>query len=157
MQRPHPFDLLSFARGHFALPRAADVERHQKVKGLVGVAGEIERRNAGQANINPEFFFQFASQRRFWRFTGFNLAAWKLPQSRHGFAARALGNEHAIVSVDECDSGDEDAAASSAASCAALQKIRRLFEACDAALDQMLACGQPIANIQNINRELRPQ
>src|SRR5918998_1287199 len=40
--RPYPFQGLPLQGLHEALPAAADIERHEKMEGLVGVAGEGE-------------------------------------------------------------------------------------------------------------------
>src|SRR2546430_1118815 len=44
--RAHPRQLLALARDDRALPAPADVERHQQMEGLIGVAREGQRRQA---------------------------------------------------------------------------------------------------------------
>src|ERR1043166_2344046 len=45
--RPHPFEALSFLRGHVPLPAPADVERSEEMEVRVGMAREGQRRETG--------------------------------------------------------------------------------------------------------------
>jgi hypothetical protein len=108
MKGANPRDGLSLTRRDFALPRSADIERHQEMEMLVIMAGEVERRQACPAKLDVEFFLDFATKRILGRFTGLDLSAWEFPQARHRFAFGALGNKNAFLGVDESDSRDEN-------------------------------------------------
>ncbi len=72
------------------------------------MTGETERRKAGTAKLNAEFFLDFADKRIFGRFAWLDLAAWKLPETSHRLAFRALCKQHALVVVDQCHRRDEN-------------------------------------------------
>src|SRR5712671_7149047 len=96
-----PGELLPLPRDHLAVPAPADVERHQKMKIIVSVAGKGQRGEAGLAHGDTDFLVQFADQRCFRTFAGLDLAAGKLPQARERLALRPLRDQHALVGVDQ--------------------------------------------------------
>src|ERR1700729_3278878 len=59
----YPGELLALARDRLAFPAPADIERHQEMKTLIGVAGEGERRKARLLDGDAEFLMQLADQR----------------------------------------------------------------------------------------------
>ena len=69
----------------------------------VGVAGEGQRRQARGVDLDAEFLAQFPDQRVLGPLAGLQLAAGKLPEARELFAFGTLGDQHAIVGVDERD------------------------------------------------------
>ena len=106
--RAHPGEALALARQRDPRPLAADIERHQQVKVGIGVRGEGEGSEAARGNVDAEFLAKLADQRRFRGLARVDLAAGKLPQPRHGFAFRALGQQNAPVGVDQHHRRDED-------------------------------------------------
>ena len=90
------------------LPAPADIERHQEMEVLVGVAGEGQRRQAGLPHDNADFLFQLPDQRFLGPFAQFDLAAGKFPKTRHGFAGGALGQEDTAIGVDKRAGRDEN-------------------------------------------------
>src|SRR5262245_52312595 len=53
--RASPFELLAFERSDIAVPVATEIERHQEVEVVVGVAGEGEWGDASLANLDTQF------------------------------------------------------------------------------------------------------
>ncbi len=95
----------TFARDHLAVPSPADIERHQEMKIVIGVAGKGQRRQAGFLDDDADLLMQFADQGRFRPLAGLDLAAGKLPLERHGLIGAALADEDlaigAIAAQDE--------------------------------------------------------
>src|SRR5262245_11526048 len=60
--RHHPLEPLAFERCDRPLPAPTYVERHQKVKVLVGVARKGERRKARLPDDDSEFLLELANQ-----------------------------------------------------------------------------------------------
>src|SRR5437879_7802770 len=102
-----PGQLLALARDHHAFPAPADVERHQQMKVVIGVARKSQRRQAWLADVDADLFMQLADQRLLRPFAGLDLAARKLPQARERLALRALCDQHALVDIDQGTSDDE--------------------------------------------------
>ena len=67
---------------------------------VIGMAGEGERRQAGNLGLDAEFLVEFADQALLRRLAGLDLAAWKFPQAGKLLALRALRQKHAPVGVD---------------------------------------------------------
>src|SRR5690606_23832130 len=84
-----------------AMPYAAEIKRHEQVKGLVGMRGEGERREAALSRIDAEFLPQLANQGSFRRFAVMHLAARELPQPCHRLALGPAGDEYAAVDIDQ--------------------------------------------------------
>ena len=59
------------------------------------------------ANRDAKLLIKLADYRVLGRFPFLNLAARKLPKTRHGFARRALCNQDALLSVNERAGSDE--------------------------------------------------
>ncbi len=72
------------------------------------MARESERRETVLFDDDAQFLLQLPDQALFRRFAVLDLAAGKLPQSRHRLAFRPLCEEHAAVGIDECAGGDKD-------------------------------------------------
>jgi SAM-dependent methyltransferase len=106
--RPHPGEVLAFPRDREAFPAPADIERHQQVEVLIGMAGEGQWREAGFLHGDPELLVQLADQRRFRPFAGLQLAAGKFPQAGQRLAFRPLCNQHAAVGINQSAGDDEN-------------------------------------------------
>ena len=55
-----------------------------------------------------QFFFEFANEALLGAFSGFDLAAGKLPQAGHRLTGRSLRNQDPAIGVDQSAGGDED-------------------------------------------------
>ena len=99
--QPCPFQRLALLRLGRAPEAATDVERHQEVKILVGMAGECQRREAGNFCLEANFLEHFPDDRFLGRFALLHLAARKFPQAGQRLAFRALRKQHAAVGVDQ--------------------------------------------------------
>ena len=97
----HPFDVLSFRRDDKSVPLSADIERHQQMKIVIGVAGEGQRRETGLADFDAQLLPEFARQRAFGALAGIELAAGKFPQAGKLLAFGTLRDEHTIIRVDQ--------------------------------------------------------
>ena len=74
----------------------------------IGVARESERREAGLLHRDAELFLQFANQRIFRPLARVDLAAGEFPQPGQRLAFWALGDQHAIVGIDQGGGDDEE-------------------------------------------------
>ena len=63
--------------------------------------GERKGREATRRDIDAEFLGQLADQRRLRGLAAIDLAAGKLPETRHRLALRALRQQDAAVGVDQ--------------------------------------------------------
>ena len=102
-----PFHRLALDGARRALPAAADIERHEQVKAVIAVACEGEGREARLLDVDAKFFGKLADQRRFRPLAGLELAAGKFPQAGKLLALGPLGDQNAVVGVDERASDDE--------------------------------------------------
>ena len=68
---------------------------------IIAVAGKGKRCQTTIPGFYAQLFFQFSHKRRFRRFTWLNLTAGKFPQPSHGFARRALCNQHAPIGINQ--------------------------------------------------------
>ena len=68
---------------------------------IIAVAGKGQGSQATIPGFYAQLFFQFAYKRHFGRFTWLNLTAGKFPQPSHGFALRALRNQHAPIGINQ--------------------------------------------------------
>ena len=71
------------------------------------MTGEGEGREAGRLHLDRQFLAQFANQRILRPLAGIEFAAGELPEAFEFLARRALGDEDAIVLVDEGAGDDE--------------------------------------------------
>ena len=71
-----PGQLLYLARDDIAFPAAADVERHQEMESLIGVARKGQRREARLGYGDADLLVQFADQRLLGPFAGALLDRW---------------------------------------------------------------------------------
>ena len=96
--RPHPGQITAFHGPRFAFPFATDIDQHQKVKVIIGVAGKAHRRQTGSGGVDVEFLAKLADQCRLRRFAGLDLATGKFPQAGHFLllagAPAARGHRH---------------------------------------------------------------
>ena len=106
-RRPDPRDLLVLARSDRPVPLPAEIKWHQKVKRIVSVACERKRRQAGLAYVDAKLLKQFTAEPGLGRLSRVHLAARELPQSGHGFAVRAAGDQYAIIVIDKRGGGDK--------------------------------------------------
>ena len=74
----------------------------------IGVAGEGQRREAFLLHGDAELLGEFADQRRFRPLAGLELAARELPEAGKLLALRALGDEDAVVGIDQGAGDDEE-------------------------------------------------
>ncbi len=74
---------------------------------LIGMAGEGQRREAGLLDDDAELFGQFANQRLFRPLARIDLAAGEFPEIGELLALGALGDQHAVVGVDQGDGDDQ--------------------------------------------------
>lgn len=105
--RLHPFQRLSFPPMRDAFITTAHVKRHQQVKGLVGVAGEGQRRKAGNLGPDAQFLVQFTDKGLFRRFTVLHLAAGKLPQAGERLALGPLRQKNAAILIEKRAGSDQ--------------------------------------------------
>ena len=93
-----PGQLLALARDRQALPAPADVERHQQMKAVIGVARKRQRRQARLADVDPDLLMQFADQRLLRPFAGLDLAAGQSKAERlpSGRARSARASRHLL-------------------------------------------------------------
>ena len=92
------------------VPSPAEIERHQQVEILVGVAGEDEGREARLGDLDPQLFLQLADQALLRRLPGLDLAAGKLPKPGQLLAGGPLADQHPPVGVDQRRGGDQQQA-----------------------------------------------
>ena len=100
----NPAPALTFKALRGDVPREADVVEVKddfRTTVAVVVVGQGFARE-----IQAEFFAQFAQQRGFVAFTGFDFTAGKFPVARPGFVRRAFGDEELAVRV--FDDGSDD-------------------------------------------------
>lgn len=79
VDRTHPLQRACVARFHLAAPFAANIEHQQKMPVTKRLAGKTGRGEAAMIDVDIQFFGEFADQRRFGIFAGFQLAARKFP------------------------------------------------------------------------------
>ena len=104
--RMAPGEALAFQPARLAFPAgdAPEVQPHPRVR--IDVVPQHPRRLF--RHRDAQFLVQFADQRGLGGFAGFDLAARKFPQARHGLAFRALCQKHAPVGVDQRDGGNKN-------------------------------------------------
>lgn len=71
------------------------------------MAGEGERREAGDPGADAELLVELADQRFLRRLAGLDLAAGKFPEAGELLAGGALGEQDAAVGVEKRAGGDE--------------------------------------------------
>jgi hypothetical protein len=74
------------------------------------MAGEGERRQAGNIGFDADLLVQFADEAFFRRLAGLDLAARKLPQAGQLLAFGALRQKHAAVGIDQRAGCDQEQA-----------------------------------------------
>src|SRR5436309_14940888 len=84
------------------LPAAADVERHQQMETVIGMAREGQRRQTRLADGDADLFVQFADQGYFRPLARLDLATGEFPQAGQRLALRPLRDQHALVGIDQC-------------------------------------------------------
>src|SRR5215216_5010266 len=77
--RPHPGESLALPCRHGAFPATTNVERHQQMKFLIGMAREGERGEAGFPHRDAQFLAKLAHQRVLRALALLDLAAGKFP------------------------------------------------------------------------------
>jgi hypothetical protein len=80
------------------------------MKLLVSVAGECKRRETFLLYRNAELLVEFADERRLRPLAGIELSAGELPEPGQRLARRALGDQHAMIRIDERAGDDQDEA-----------------------------------------------
>ena len=71
------------------------------------MAGKRQRGKATLPGVNAQFLLQLANQGGLWRFSRFNLAAWKFPKSGHRFSLGALCQKHTTIRIDQGNRRDK--------------------------------------------------
>ena len=84
-----------------------DTESHDLAHARITLRRRVERGKAAWADIDPQFLLQLARERLLGDFLGVDLAAGKFPEASHRFPARALGDQHPSVEIDDRRRGDQ--------------------------------------------------
>jgi len=93
---------------NFAFPTPDKEDRHEKMEVLIGMRGKGEGRHIGFGHDDAEFFPQFAHKRALWAFTGFDLAAWEFPETRHCFSLGPLRKQQTPIASHQRHRGYEN-------------------------------------------------
>lgn len=94
------------ARLGYARPFTANVDQHHEMAIAKRFAGECRRGKATRMGGYAQFLFEFPYKRRFGRFSRFDLAAGKLPQSGERTAGWPFLKKDATIRIDKSDGDD---------------------------------------------------
>jgi len=103
-----PCELLPLHGFNFAFPTPNEKNRHEKMEVLISMRGKGEGSHVGFGNVNAKLFPQFARERALRAFTGFDLAAWEFPETRHSFSLGPLRKQQTPITSHKRHRGYED-------------------------------------------------